>query len=152
MKKLFALLLAICLLTAFNAVLAKSVSELSAYSDSELVELLKNVQNEIAARNIEKTAQLAPGTYIGGRDIPAGAYILAHTAENDFKYGDVRLHSEGTSENESEDSSESDYINKLSEHVYLGDDYSFYIVIEDGDILDLPFNHTLTISAGVKFE
>ena len=93
MKKLLAMLLMICLLTvAGTMAYAKAPTDLSGYSDSELLTLLVEVQVEIAARKIEKTANLTAGTYIGGRDIPVGTYILAAAGSED-EHGIVSLRS-----------------------------------------------------------
>lgn len=73
-----------------TVVLAEGVLDLSSYSDSDLIALLAEVQEEIAARKIEKTAHLTAGTYIGGRDIPVGTYILAAAGTED-EHGIVSL-------------------------------------------------------------
>ena len=73
MKKLLVLIPTVCLLTVPGAIaFAEESTDLRGYSDSELLTLLAEVQAEIAARKIEKTANLTAGTYIGGRDIPVG--------------------------------------------------------------------------------
>lgn len=93
MKKLLVLILTVCLLTAPGAIaFAEESTDLSGYSDSELLTLLAEVQAEIAARKIEKTANLTAGTYIGGRDIPVGNYILTAAGSED-EHGIVSLRS-----------------------------------------------------------
>lgn len=96
MKKIMALILTLCLLAASSTIaVAEAATDFSAYSDAELLVLLAEVQSEISARKIEKTAHLTAGTYIGGRDIPVGTYILA-TAGSEGEYGIVSLRSSMT--------------------------------------------------------
>ena len=61
---------------------AEGTHDLSGYSDSELIALLAEVQSKLAARRIEQPARLTAGTYIGGRDISVGRYILAAGTED----------------------------------------------------------------------
>ena len=144
MKKLLVLILTVCLLTALGAIaFAEESTDLSGYSDSELLTLLAEVQAEIAARKIEKTANLTAGTYIGGRDIPVGTYILTAAGSED-EHGIVSLRSV----NDSLD----DYPSKLYEHKHGDDVSSVFVTIEEGDTLIIPFPYTLTISAGVMIK
>lgn len=144
MKKTLATLLMLCLLICTVAcAFAESSADFSTYSDSELLALLAEVQAEVAARHIEKTANLTAGTYIGGRDIPVGSYVLA-TAGVDGDHGIVSLRSINDPE--------ADYPSKLYEHKHGDDIYSVFITIEEGDTLILPFPYTLTISVGVMFK
>lgn len=144
MKKLLALVLMLCLLVASSAVaFAEESIDLSALTDADLVALLAEVQSEVAARKIEKTANLTAGTYIGGRDIPVGTYILAAAGTED-EHGIVSLRSV----NDPMD----DYPSKLYEHKMGNDVYSVFVTIEEGDTLILPFPYTLTISGGVMFK
>lgn len=144
MKKLIALILTLCLLVASSTVaVAEAATDFSAYSDAELLVLLAEVQSELAARKIQKTAHLTAGTYIGGRDIPVGTYILA-AAGTEGEHGIVSLRSV----NDPED----DYPSKLYEHKHGEDVYSVFVTIEEGDTLILPFPYTLTISGGVMFK
>ena len=144
MKKTLVLFLTVCLLAA-PAVFASAedVTDLSGLNDEQLVALLAEVQNEIVARHIEKTASLTAGTYIGGRDIPAGSYVLA-TAGTKDDYGIVSLRSVNDPAEE--------YPSKLYEYKDGDDSYSVFVTIEDGDTLILPFPYTLTISGGVLFQ
>lgn len=144
MKKLLVLILTVCLLTVPGPIaFAEESTDLSGYSDSELLTLLAEVQAEIAARKIEKTANLTAGTYIGGRDIPVGNYILTAAGSED-EHGIVSLRSV----NDPLD----DYPSKLYEHKHGDDVYSVFVTIEEGDTLIIPFPYTLTISAGVMFK
>lgn len=144
MRKTLALILTICLLAvpmAFAS--AEDVTDLSSLNDEQLVALLAEVQSEIVARHIEKTASLTAGTYIGGRDIPAGSYILSTVGTED-EFGIVSLRSV----NDPAD----DYPSKLYEFKHGDDSYSVFVRIEEGDALILPFPYTLTISVGAKFK
>lgn len=142
MKKILTALLLACLALSPLACLAEP-ADLSAYDDSALVALLQQVQDEIVARGIEKTAHLNAGTYVGGRDIPIGSYILTSAgAEED--YGIVSLRSV----NDPED----DYPSKLYEFTQEPTDYSAFVAIEEGDTLVLPYPYDLTISAGITFK
>ena len=144
MKKFLTLILVACMMVlSSTVVLAEGVLDLSSYSDSDLIALLAEVQGEIAARKIEKTAHLTAGTYIGGRDIPVGTYILAAAGTED-EHGIVSLRSV----NDPAD----DYPSKLYEHKMGDDVYSVFVTIEEGDTLILPFPYTLTISGGVMFK
>ena len=144
MKKTLALILIVCLL-AVPAVYASAedVTDLSGLNDEQLVALLAEVQTEIVARHIEKTASLPAGTYIGGRDVPAGSYVLA-TAGTEDEFGIVSLRSVN-------DPAEG-YPSKLYELKDGDDSYSVFVTIEEGDTLILPFPYTLTISGGVMFK
>ena len=144
MKKTLVLFLIVCLLAvpvAFAS--AEDAADLSSLNDEQLVALLAKVQSEIVARHIEKTASLTAGTYIGGRDIPAGSYVLA-TAGTKDDYGIVSLRSVNDPAEE--------YPSKLYEYKDGDDIYSVFVTIDEGDTLILPFPYTLTISSGVKFK
>lgn len=146
MKKLLGLLLATAILMApMGIASAENVDapELSAYSDSELLALLDQVQGEVVSRNIEKTAHLIAGKYTGGRDIPVGSYILS-AAGHVGEYGIVSLRSVNDPEE--------DYPSKLYEFKEGEETYSVFVTIEEGDTLILPFPYDLTISAGVMFK
>ena len=144
MKKTLVLFLIVCLLAvpvAFAS--AEDAADLSSLNDEQLVALLAEVQSEIVARHIEKTASLTAGTYIGGRDIPAGSYVLA-TAGTKDDYGIVSLRSVNDPAEE--------YPSKLYEYKDGDDIYSVFVTIDEGDTLILPFPYTLTISGGVLFQ
>ena len=144
MKKLLAILLITFIFPAsITLVLAEGSKALSSYTDSEILTLLDKVQDEIVDRRIAKTALLTAGSYVGGRDIPAGTYTLA-TAGTEDQSGIVSLRSVNDPEKS--------YPSKLYEFKDGDEDYSVYITIEDGDTLVLPFPYTLTISGGIMFK
>ncbi len=66
--------LLVCLLL-IPAALA-DVPDISGLTDAEIVELLGIVNDELVGRGIEKSAELPAGKYTGGKDIPAGSYII----------------------------------------------------------------------------
>lgn len=139
MKKGIALLLVLAMLLGFGA--AEEI-ELAHLSDEQVVALMRRVQEEIAARHIEKTATLAGGSYIAGRDIPAGSYVFTCLAAGD-DWGSVKIYSE-------EDK-------KLFWKALSAPDggeasETFFISLKSGDRLksDVPFS--LTIYAGVTFK
>ena len=140
MKKGVLVLLVCCLLTVATPAACAEGLDLSGYDDDGLLALLSQVQSEIVARHIEKTAQLPAGTYIGGRDIPAGAYVLTgNGGEKDS--GIVWLRGVNDEPNQS----------KLYHYTKASDGYTVYLTIEDDDTLILPYAFTLTVSGGVMF-
>ena len=66
MKKVFAVIITITLFVGSFA-LAETV-DLSQYKDAELISLLEAVQQEIANRHIERSADLPQGSYLVGKD------------------------------------------------------------------------------------
>lgn len=142
MKRGIALLLVLMALLGFGA--AAEEVELASLSDEQVAALLLRVQQEIVARHIEKTATLAGGSYIAGRDIPAGSYVYTCLATGD-DWGSVTIYSE-----------EGDGKQLLWEVVSAPDagkaPETFFIVLKPGDRLksDVPFS--LTIYAGAAFQ
>jgi hypothetical protein len=117
--------------------------DLSTCTDDEVIALLDNVQNEIADRKIERTATLEKGKYIGGKDIPAGDYVL-RKEPNDGDSGIIWL--------QAKDDPEDEYPSKLYKFLDDNEEGVFYISVEEGDVLSTPYRITLTISAGLMFE
>lgn len=74
MRKVMAVVFALVIMTCSSFSMAEGI-DISTLSDDELVVLMARVQEEIVARHIEGTANLAGGTYIVGKNIPAGSYI-----------------------------------------------------------------------------
>ena len=130
------------LLGVSTGVSASDWSDLGSYSDDEIVVLLDKVQQEIADRHIERTAALAKGTYVGGKDIPAGDYMITKEAGTDSGIIWLRAVTDP----------EDDWPSKLYE--FLGDDETstYYVSIDEGDTLSTPFNISLTISGGIAFK
>lgn len=112
-------------------------------SDDALVALMARVQEEIVARHIEGTANLAGGTYIVGKDIPAGPYIYTCLASGE-DWGNVTIYSE---------KGEGDQ--QFWEVVTAPEDgeepESFFITLSPDDQLKSGVPFSLTIYAGVMF-
>ena len=115
--------------------------DLSALADDEVILLLDQVQQEVADRHLERTAELMIGNYFGGRDIPVGDYVITKTADAS---GIVWLRASTDDDN--------DWPSKLYE--FLDDDEtgSFFVTIEEGDELYTPYPISLTISSGIQFK
>lgn len=126
-----------CLLT--GAAFAQG-ADLSHYSDNQLIELLYQVQQEIADRRIEAQASLPGGEYIAGKDIPAGKYIFKCVYKgtmwaNLSVYGDRGKGKQ-----------------KLWKLIVEEDGpFETMLTLEEGDQLKCDEPFTLTIHAGVMF-
>ena len=92
MKRGMAILLVLVIMACSSLSLAEGI-DISTLSNDELVALMAQVQEEIVARHIEGTADLAGGTYIAGKDIPAGSYIYTCLASGE-DWGNVTIYSE----------------------------------------------------------
>ncbi len=156
MKKVWIILLSLCLMgTAVAAAPAEGetaepeaapveeIIDLSGYDDDTLVALLDQVQSEIVARHIEKTALLRAGTYVFGEDIPAGKYILTKS-EQAQDSGKIGLFTA--------DQTVDDTPSKLYDYISSDEDYEAYIIAEEGDWMILQIPCDLTISPGVVFQ
>lgn len=137
-------LVVLSLLLAFITPCFAETIDIANCTNEELLSLLDTVQREVAARHIEKTAQLPAGTFVGGKDIPVGSYVLS-SAGREGQDGVVSLRPESScSENENK--------SKLYEFTTAAEAYVVYITVEEGDVLILPYPFRLTISAGIIFE
>lgn len=135
MKKFLAVILSLCMMTV---AWAEEAVDLSKYSDDALLLLLQQVQSEIVARKIQKTAQLKAGKYIGGRDIPVGRYVLSATGTDEIS-GWITL------------GPEEDPSAKVWSFIWK-EEWETYITIEEGDILSMGIPGQLTVYAGLIFE
>ena len=112
-------------------------------SDDALVALMARVQEEIVARHIEGTANLAGGTYIVGMDFLAGPYIYTCLASGE-DWGNVTIYSE---------KGEGDQ--QFWEVVTAPEDgeepESFFITLSPDDQLKSGVPFSLMIYAGVMF-
>ncbi len=119
--------------------------DLSAYDDAALAALLTQVQEEVAERGIERTATAPAGTYVCGKDIPAGKYILTSDGTQTNAHGIVEW-------TRYFDAERKDYDHLYYEH-WKGDEaYTVYLSLLEGDVLVLPFTHTLTMTPGIQFQ
>ena len=118
--------------------------DLSKMTDDEIVALLTSVNNEIVSRGINKTASLPQGSYIGGKDLPAGRYIFTCKATGD-DWGNVTVKAEGGS-------------GKLIVWEVVSapsegeEPATIFITLSDGDELKSGVPFTLTIMSGAVFK
>ena len=147
MKKSMVLILTTVMIAVTSSFAWADTIDLSGYDDTALVELLRQGQQEIVDRNIEKTAELPSGKYIGGRDIPAGTFIwtcmaqgedwgnvTVYSLEDDGSYGDQKFWDVAGAPEEGEEVD------------------SFIITVDEGDELESQIPFSLTIYAGPKFQ
>ena len=143
MRKVMAILFVLVIMACSNPSLAEGI-DISTLSDDALVALMARVQEEIVARHIEGTANLAGGTYIAGKDIPAGSYIYTCLARGE-DWGNVTIYSE---------KGEGDQL--FWEVVAAPEDgdepESFFITLNPDDQLKSGVPFSLTIYAGGMFK
>ena len=143
MRKVMALLFALVIMACSSFSMAEGI-DISALSDDALVALMARVQEEIVARRIEGTANLAGGTYIAGKDIPVGSYIYTCLASGE-DWGNVTIYSK---------KGEGDQL--FWEVVSAPEDgdepESFFITLNPDDQLKSGVPFSLTIYAGVMFK
>ena len=143
MRKVMAVVFALVIMTCSSFSMAEGI-DISTLSDDELVALMARVQEEIVARHIEGTANLVGGTYIVGKDIPAGSYIYTCLASGE-DWGNVTIYSE---------KGEGDQL--FWEVVAAPEDgekpESFFITLNPDDQLKSGVPFSLTIYAGVMFK
>ena len=143
MKKVLGILLAsVIALTSLTA-LAEAI-DFSDYNDTALIELLASVQQEIANRHIEKSASLPQGTYLVGKDIPAGSYDISVVYKGAM-WMDVYIYSDAGSKDAKHD------FTVFSDGDYGDGTGSFHVDLAEGEVVKCTAPITLTISAGVMF-
>ena len=120
------------------------VPDISRLTDDEVIVLLGKVNEEIVRRGIAKSADLPAGKYVGGRDLPAGSYII--TCKTDEKHHGIIWVSAAA------DDLDNQYPSILYDHVGFSSEEQYRVSIEEGGILNLPFAATVTISAGLFFK
>ena len=118
--------------------------DISQLTDDEIVELLAQVNEAMAERNIQKTATLPQGEYIVGRDIPAGSYVYTCLAKGD-DWGSVTVYSEGGAGDQ--------LLWEIVGAPEEGEDPDqIFLTVNDGDQLKSGVPFSLTISKGVIFK
>ena len=132
----------ICLLLLPSAL--ADVPDITGLTDDEIVEMLSKINEEIVSRGIMKSAELPAGKYTGGRDLPAGSYII--TCKTDDNHHGIVWVSAAA------DDLDNQYPSILYEHVSFNSEEKFRVMIENGGILNLPFTATVTISACILFK
>ena len=143
MKKVFGILLAVLIALTSLSGLAETL-DLSGYSDAALIELLASVQQEIADRHIEKSANLPQGSYIVGKDIPAGSYDISVVYKGSM-WMDVYVYPNGDSGEAKHD------FTVFADGNYGDGTGSFHVDLAEGELLKCTAPITLTINAGVMF-
>ncbi len=143
MKKVFAVIITITLFVGSFA-LAETV-DLSQYKDAELISLLEAVQQEIANRHIERSADLPQGSYLVGKDIPAGSYDISVVYKGSM-WMDIYIYADGGDGEMKQDFS------VFADGNYGDGTGSFHVELTDGELLKCTAPITLTISAGVQFK
>ena len=145
MRKLLSMFLAGVLLLCSDGLAAENITDFSALDDSALVELLNLVQQEIATRRIEKPATLMAGTYIVGKDIPAGYYRLHGRYESSY-WSNVSVKDQNGGEKFSGrvlSASNSSDILKVDGWLLVG--------LSEGDILECDEAIMISVFTGVQF-
>ena len=143
MRKLFAVIITIALFVGTFA-LAETV-DLSQYNDTELISLLEAVQQEIANRHIERSADLPQGSYLVGKDIPAGSYDISVVYKGSM-WMDIYIYADGGDGDVKQDFS------VFADGNYGDGTGSFHVELTDGELLKCTAPITLKISAGVQFK
>ena len=143
MRRLMAVLFVIAFMVCSSLSLAEGI-DISTLSDDELVALLGQVQEEIVARHIEGTANLSSGTYIAGKDIPAGSYIYTCMASGN-DWGNVTIYSEKGEGNQL-------FWEVVSAPTDDEQPESFFITLNEDDQLKSGVPFSLTIYTGVTFK
>ena len=138
-------ILCLCVTLLFAALPAlANTSDLSAMSDEEVVALLKEVNQEIVNRHIQKTAKLAKGTYIAGQELPVGSYTFTCLATGD-DWGSVTIYADGGEGKQ--------LLWKVVSAPENGQEReTIYITLKEGDELTSGVPFSLTTAGGVVFE
>lgn len=140
MKKVIALIIVLVLLG--SAAMAE-IPDVSALTDEELSELQAALSQEVVGRGIEKSTILEQGAYVGGKDLPVGDYYL-ESYDLEASGGMIML--------EPFDHEYGDWDYKLNDFARPNRDKTYYISLDEGDILTIPYQFKLTITTGIKFE
>ena len=143
MKKAMVLFVVMALVACAAAAVAEGI-DLSGLTDDEIVTLMDRVREEMVARHIEGTATLASGTYIAGRDIPAGSYVFTCMATGD-DWGNVTIYSESGKGRQL-------FWEVVSAPEEDEEPESFFITLEQDDQLKSGVPFSLTIYGGVVFK
>lgn len=142
MKRILAML--VMVLVLLGSVATAEGIELASLNDEQLVALMERVQQEIVARHIEKTATMRRGSYIAGRDIPAGSYVYTCLATGD-DWGNVTIRAD-------EGNGDQLFWNIAFAPEEGEEPDGYFITLKDGDRLksDVPFS--LTVYVGLRFK
>lgn len=139
----------LCLFVALTLVFSVSFGfadgmDLSSMSDAEITALLTQVNAEIVARGIRKTATLSRGSYIAGKDIPVGSYVFTCLATGD-DWGNVTVYSE-------EGKGKQLVWEIVSAPEKGSEPETIFIKLNKGDQLKSGVAFSLTVTPGILFE
>ena len=146
MKKLLSVMLALLILVSAAGVAFAADLNLSDYTDEEIVEMLAALQQELLDRKIRKAASLAPGRYVVGEEIPAGAYDITCRYEGERWANIMIFDAEGE---QIFDAAVYDAGNEAAE---VRGEGTWHIRLSEGDVLEITGPATLTVATGVLFE
>lgn len=114
--------------------------DMKALSDEQVVVLLQEVNQEVMDRGIEKKAEITPGTYTAGKDIPTGKYDFFSPTDNKT-LGEITVTR----------ADENDVF--LWRNAPIEEDFQYQFELKEGDVLEVKRAGTLTmVAGGVKFE
>ena len=133
-----------CVLTCLLLIPAASADDfkLSTMTDDEIVALLEQVNQEIVSRGINKMAKLPQGSYICGKDLPAGKYIYTCLAKGD-DWGNLTVKT---------DEGKGDLILWEVVSASKDDPETVFITLNKGDKLESAVPFSLTIMSGAVFQ
>jgi len=137
-------IVSVCMmLILFTASAAADAIDLAAMTDTEVITLLDKVNQEIVDRGIQKTAKMARGSYIAGKDLPAGSYIYTCLAVGD-DWGNLTVYSDGGSGKQ--------LLWNIVQAPKEGEEReTIFITLNEGDRLKSDVAFSLTIYSGVIF-
>lgn len=114
--------------------------DISALSDVQIEALSQEVNQEIMNRGIEKKAEITPGEYTAGTDIPVGKYDFFSPTDNKT-LGEIAV----TRADENDEF--------LWKNAPIEEDFQYQFELKKGDILKVRRAGTLTmVAGGVKFQ
>ena len=114
--------------------------DIKALSNEQIVVLLQEVNQEVMDRGIEKKAEITPGTYTAGKDIPVGKYDFFSPTDNKT-LGEITV----TRADENDEF--------LWRNAPMEEDFQYQFELKEGDVLEIKRTGTLTmVAGGVKFE
>ncbi len=115
--------------------------DLKSLSDEEIAQLFTDVTQEVVDRNINKSSELLPGTYVGGVDIPVGGYDVFSPAGGDDL--DIDISGNGPK----------GIYYSFSEIADEEENAEYHFSIKDGETLSIDGRAvTITINNGLNFK
>ena len=134
MKKVVVFIMMIVLVgvLAFSTSNAAGI-DLAQYSDEELIEIYKQVNQEIVDRKMEKTAHLKGGVYVAGVDVPVGEYLVVIDNTNGTAQIPIRFLCRNAP------------LNSIYGNLQPGCTYQQYFTLEQNDELSVGIDFDLVI-------